>query len=80
MKKQNLIPTDFLFNNRHIKIKKLKKSLNKQSESENPLKFQSSEIRGKSKFFKTDFCKNPNPHPIQKFDGLPPLIMVSLTI
>ena len=27
----------------------------------------------KSVFFLTDFCKNPNPNPSKKFDGLPSL-------
>ncbi len=51
---------------------------NPQSESENlqSVKFQESEIRGKSGVFLTDFCKNPNPHPIQKLDGLPPLVFM----
>ena len=41
----------------------------------NPLKFQESAIRGKSGFFSTDFCKNPNP--TQKFNGLPSLVQIT---
>ncbi len=59
MKKQNLIQ---IF---HLKIDVIKKSA---------IRIQESEIRKNPGFFKTDFCKNPNPHPIQKFDLLPPLV------
>ncbi len=50
----------------------LKKTFENIAKIHNPQKFQEFSIREKSFFFKTDFCKNPNPTP--KFDGLSSLI------
>ena len=61
MKKQKLIPTDFLFKNRRIKI--LLKSAIRIRKSAKIPRFRNP---WKIRVFLTDFCKNPNP--IKKFD------------
>ena len=71
MKKQNLIQIFYLKKRR---IKLLLKSATRIRKSAIRLNSKNPKSVENPGFFKTDFCKNPNPHPIQKFDELPPLV------